>query len=106
MVQVTDRVKPTYFEFNEVAQEVAAQVRHEKFKTIREARVNELKAGHTIDIDKSSLGNGQDPLAMLQQLLAAQGGVPGAASFLNDGDESDENNTDLDGELEEGEKSL
>ncbi len=85
VVQVTDRVKPTYFAFDEIAQELAAQVRHEKFKTIREARVNELRAGHTVDIDKSSLGEGQDPMALLQQLLAAQGGA--GASFMNDGAE-------------------
>jgi hypothetical protein len=110
VVQVTDRIKPTYFEFNEVAQEVAAQVRHEKFKVVREARVNELKTGHTVDIDKSSLGAGQDPFAMLQQLLAAQGGAAGAANFLNDGDESEDMATlasdDENQEAVQGEKSL
>jgi len=87
VVQITDRIKPTYFAFEEIAQELAAQVRHEKFKAVREARVNELRASHTVDIDKSSLGDdAQDPMALLQQLLAAQGGAAGP-DFMNDGDE-------------------
>lgn len=75
VLQVVDRVKPTYLAFDEVKDQVANQVRHEKFKVVREARVNELHNSHKVEIDDSSLAGGQDPFALLQQMLAGQGGM-------------------------------
>jgi hypothetical protein len=75
VLQVVDRVKPTYLSFDEVKEQVATQVRHEKFKVVREARVNELHNAHKVEIDDSSLAGGQDPFALLQQMLAGQGGM-------------------------------
>jgi len=75
VLQVVDRVKPTYLSFDEVKDQVASQVRHEKFKVVREARVNELHNAHKVEIDDSSLAGGQDPFALLQQMLAGQGGM-------------------------------
>ncbi len=75
VLQVIDRVKPTYFSFEEVQEQLANQVRHEKFKVVREARVNELHNSHKVEIDDSSLAGGQDPFALLQQMLAGQGGM-------------------------------
>ncbi len=73
VVQVIDRVKPTYMSFNEVQEQLAGMVKQEKFRAIREARINEIRGGHTVDIDNSVLGSGQDPFAALQQMLASQG---------------------------------
>lgn len=73
VVQVVDRTKPTYFSFGEVQEQLGAMVKQEKFRAVRDARINEIRGKHTVDVDNSILGSGQDPFAALQQMLAAQG---------------------------------
>ena len=76
VLQVLDRTAPVYAPFEEVAEQLSSMVKHEKFKIVRDARVQEIRSKHTVDIDQSVLGTSQeDPFAALQAMLAAQGGM-------------------------------
>lgn len=90
VVQVTDRMQPTYYSLDEVREQLTTMVRHEKFKTVREEQVNKIRSNHTVDIDSSVLGESEDPMALLQQLLAARQG--GADEALDEAAEQDDSN--------------
>jgi len=75
VVQVVDRSEPVYASLPEVAEQLSAMVKQEKFRVVRDERINAIRSLHTVDVDQSVLGQGQDPFAALQAMLGGKGGL-------------------------------
>lgn len=90
VVRAHDKKDPSYYDFEEIKPQLEQVVKTEKFRKLREERIDGLRSEFTVDIDQEALkqeneaeGAG-DQLAMLQQLLQ------NAQVQQADGDDSDQ----------------
>lgn len=87
VLQVTGRSKRTYAPIEQVWDQLERSAKSNKFREARAVRVDELRGLYTVDVDSEALGAEEDPMAFIQQLIAAQ---QAQAQLADDADESDD----------------